>query len=167
MPGEVDLLEIKSLNHKSSRGCLRTARPIPIRIVHHLPKFSVPHLDQYATDSLDAFCLCVFLCQAVASTAHVKAMSRARTLNISVRAAGNAAVVDLEGAIDLANSVVLRSTLFEQLRANSRLALNMSGAVEQPACDRSAGRGTRGDAGATPAVEASVPPGEGPEVDSR
>ena len=54
-------------------------------------------------------------------------MSRARTLNISVRAAGNAAVVDLEGAIDLANSVVLRSTLFEQLRANSRLALNMSG----------------------------------------
>ena len=54
-------------------------------------------------------------------------MSRTRTLKISVRAAGNAAVVDLEGAIDLANSIALRSTLFEQLHANSRLALNMSG----------------------------------------
>jgi anti-sigma B factor antagonist len=35
-------------------------------------------------------------------------------------------VVDLEGAIDLANSAVLRSTLFEKLETVTRLAVNMT-----------------------------------------
>jgi anti-sigma B factor antagonist len=55
-------------------------------------------------------------------------MSPARILNISVRVLDPAnTVVDLAGAIDLQNSRGLRTTLFERLRATSRLALNMSG----------------------------------------
>ena len=55
-------------------------------------------------------------------------MSPGRILNISVRVIDAAnTVVDLEGAIDLQNSRGLRTTLFENLAATSRLALNMTG----------------------------------------
>ena len=50
-----------------------------------------------------------------------------RTLKISVRVVAKATIVDLEGAIDLGTSPVLRTTLFETLRTTSRLALNMGG----------------------------------------
>ena len=55
-------------------------------------------------------------------------MSQERILSISVRVLDPVnTVVDLEGAIDLHNSHGLRTTLFERLRATSRLALNMNG----------------------------------------
>ena len=54
-------------------------------------------------------------------------MGRTRTLKISVRVTARATVVDLEGAIDLGNSPVLRATLFDAVPATSRLALNMNG----------------------------------------
>jgi len=50
-----------------------------------------------------------------------------RVLNISVRAAGSATIVDLEGGIDIRNSTVLRSRLLETISATPRLALNMTG----------------------------------------
>lgn len=50
-----------------------------------------------------------------------------RDLKISVRTAGDATIVDLEGRIDLRNSTVLRSKLFELVAQTSRLALNMKG----------------------------------------
>jgi anti-sigma B factor antagonist len=62
----------------------------------------------------------------IASRRGVEAMDKTRTLKISVRADASAAVVDLEGAIDLGNSTVLRATLFETLQTTPRLALNMS-----------------------------------------
>jgi len=48
-------------------------------------------------------------------------------LKISIRVVAKATIVDLEGAIDLGNSPVLRATLFENVKTTSRLALNMSG----------------------------------------
>jgi anti-sigma B factor antagonist len=56
----------------------------------------------------------------------VKCMGSARILKISIRDLGSAAVIDLEGVIDLANSRVLRSTVFEKLETVTRLALNMT-----------------------------------------
>ena len=53
-------------------------------------------------------------------------MSKTRTLNISVRPAGSAAVVDLEGKIDLGNSTALRAKLFEMLESSKRVAVNMT-----------------------------------------
>jgi len=53
-------------------------------------------------------------------------MSKNRTLNISVRDAGSAVVVDLEGKIDLGNSTALRTTLFDLLAGTKRVALNMT-----------------------------------------
>jgi anti-sigma B factor antagonist len=53
-------------------------------------------------------------------------MSKSRTLNISVRAAGSAVVVDLEGRIDLMNSTTLRATLFDLLAKHERVVLNMT-----------------------------------------
>src|SRR5215831_3171091 len=49
-----------------------------------------------------------------------------RLLNISVRTAGSATIVDLEGGIAINNSTVLRSRLFEGITASPRLALNMA-----------------------------------------
>ena len=55
-------------------------------------------------------------------------MSRTRIVNISVRVLDETnTVVDLEGAIDLSNSHILRTKLFETLSATPRLLLNMSG----------------------------------------
>src|SRR5947199_416211 len=55
-------------------------------------------------------------------------MARTRVRNISILVVYAAAtVVDLQGTIDMSNSRGLRTTLFETLRATSRLALNMSG----------------------------------------
>jgi anti-sigma B factor antagonist len=56
-----------------------------------------------------------------------KNMGRTRTLEISIRVVARATIVDLEGAVDLGNSPVLRARLFEIVPAASRLALNMSG----------------------------------------
>jgi len=50
-----------------------------------------------------------------------------RILTISVRPVGTAAVVDLNGAIDLGNSPALRTALFHELPQASRLAVNMKG----------------------------------------
>jgi anti-sigma B factor antagonist len=50
-----------------------------------------------------------------------------RILTISVRPVGRAAVVDLNGGIDLGNSPALRTALFDQLTRVSRLAVNMTG----------------------------------------
>src|ERR1051326_2140976 len=50
-----------------------------------------------------------------------------RELKISVRAVAKGTVVDLEGSIDLGNSRTLRTALFDNLPATSRLALNMGG----------------------------------------
>jgi anti-sigma B factor antagonist len=50
-----------------------------------------------------------------------------RILTISVRPVGTAAVVDLNGGIDLGNSPALRTALFDQLPRVSRLAVNMTG----------------------------------------
>lgn len=54
-------------------------------------------------------------------------MSSPRVLNISVRIRDEGTVVDLEGSIDLQNSVGLRAALFEKLPATPRLVLNMTG----------------------------------------
>jgi len=56
-------------------------------------------------------------------------MGRIRTLEITTRVVGRATIFDLQGSIDLGNSLVLRTKLFETLPAASRLALNMSGVV--------------------------------------
>ena len=53
-------------------------------------------------------------------------MSKTRTLNISVRDAGSAVVVDLDGKIDLGNSTALRAKLFDMLEEKQRVALNMT-----------------------------------------
>jgi anti-sigma B factor antagonist len=50
-----------------------------------------------------------------------------RELTISVRKMPRATIVDLTGAIDIGNSLGLRSTLFEAMPATPRLALNMTG----------------------------------------
>jgi anti-sigma B factor antagonist len=50
-----------------------------------------------------------------------------RTLTISIRPAGAATIVDLNGAIDLGNSPALRTALFDQLPRSARLAVNMKG----------------------------------------
>src|SRR5467141_1462154 len=68
--------------------------------------------------------LAFFRARLIAST---NAMGRVRTLKISIRVVAKATIVDLEGAIDLGNSPVLRATLFENVKTTSRLALNMSG----------------------------------------
>ena len=54
-------------------------------------------------------------------------MSKSRILKISVRVTARAAVVDLDGAIDIGNSTDLRTALFEALPSKSRLAVNMRG----------------------------------------
>jgi anti-sigma B factor antagonist len=54
-------------------------------------------------------------------------MGNPRILDISVRLKGGATIVDLQGRIDIGNSTVLRSSLFEAVAATSRLALNMKG----------------------------------------
>jgi anti-sigma B factor antagonist len=54
-------------------------------------------------------------------------MTKTRTLNISVRAADNPAVVDLDGRIDLGNSTTLRTTLFKIVEVKQRVVLNMTG----------------------------------------
>lgn len=54
-------------------------------------------------------------------------MREPRVLKISTRVVGKATVVDLNGAIDIGNSTVLRTTLFETVAMTSRLALNMKG----------------------------------------
>jgi anti-sigma B factor antagonist len=54
-------------------------------------------------------------------------MGRIRTLEISLRAVEKVTIVDLQGSVDLGNSLVLRTKLFETLPAVSRMALNMSG----------------------------------------
>jgi anti-sigma B factor antagonist len=56
-------------------------------------------------------------------------MGRIRTLEITIRVVERATIVDLQGSIDLGNSLVLRTKLFETLPATSRIALNMSGVV--------------------------------------
>jgi anti-sigma B factor antagonist len=50
-----------------------------------------------------------------------------RELKISVRAVAKGTVMDLEGGIDLGNSRVLRTALFDSLPATPRLALNLTG----------------------------------------
>ena len=50
-----------------------------------------------------------------------------RTLEISVRVVERATIVDLVGAIDIGNSPVLRSKLFETVLTTPRLVLNMGG----------------------------------------
>ena len=54
-------------------------------------------------------------------------MGRIRTLEITLRTVEKVAIVDLQGSVDLGNSLVLRTKLFETLPAVSRMALNMSG----------------------------------------
>ena len=54
-------------------------------------------------------------------------MGRVRTLKISIRVVAKTTIVDLEGAIDLGNSPLLRATLLKNVQTASRLALNMSG----------------------------------------
>jgi anti-sigma B factor antagonist len=56
-------------------------------------------------------------------------MGRIRTLEITTRVVEKATIVDLRGSVDLGNSLVLRTKLFETLPAISRIALNMSGVV--------------------------------------
>jgi anti-sigma B factor antagonist len=54
-------------------------------------------------------------------------MNKPHSVEISIRTAGKAMVVDLEGRIDVTTSTIFRSKLFETLPQTSRLALNMSG----------------------------------------
>jgi anti-sigma B factor antagonist len=54
-------------------------------------------------------------------------MGRTGTLKISVRIVASAAVVDLEGSVEIGNSRALRASLFETLHATTRLMLNMKG----------------------------------------
>jgi anti-sigma B factor antagonist len=54
-------------------------------------------------------------------------MNRQRAVKISVRAVGEATVMDVEGEIDVRTSTTFRSQLFDTLSHTSRLALNMTG----------------------------------------
>jgi anti-sigma B factor antagonist len=47
-------------------------------------------------------------------------------LDITIRVVPETTIADLRGSIDLGNSLVMRTRLFEAMAAASRLALNMS-----------------------------------------
>ena len=87
---------------------------------HRPPLQLVPKLDHYAT----FYGVARSASHSYNAPSH---MGSPRILHISIRNRDQAIVVDLEGAIDLQNSHGLRTTLFEQLSATSRLALNMTG----------------------------------------